>query len=155
MKGDSTLIKALNEVLAGELAAINQYFLHARMCKHWGYEKLGAYLYKESIDEMKHAQTLIDRILFLDGLPNIQKLGAISIGQTVAEQFDADLALELVAIPRLKSAIELALQVKDHVTRDMLESILASEEEHVDWLETQIALVKELGRENYLSQQLS
>ncbi len=154
MKGDVKVIKTLNEILCGELTAINQYFLHARMCKHWGYAKLAEKIYKESIDEMKHAQQLMDRILFLDGIPNLQKLGPISIGETVAEQFKADLGLEEQAIPRLKIAIEQCSTVHDHGTREILEHILVSEEEHLDWLETQLSLLKELGKEAYLSQQM-
>ena len=154
MKGDAAIIKSLNEILCGELSAINQYFLHARMCANWGYHKLAEKVYKESIDEMKHAQILIDRILFLEGVPNLQKLGPVSIGETVEEQLSEDLKLEMVAIPRLKTAIELCNSVRDHGTREMLEHILVSEEEHTDWLETQIGLVKELGKVAYLAQQL-
>ena len=154
MKGDAKVIKALNEILSGELAAINQYFLHARMCKHWGYMKLGDKIYKESIDEMKHAQTLIDRILFLEGIPNVQRLDTISIGETVPEQLQSDLGLEETAIPRLKKAIALCNDSNDHGTREILEHILVSEEEHAEWLETQLSLLQSLGKENYLAQQL-
>ncbi|MCB0394910.1 MAG: bacterioferritin, partial [Bdellovibrionales bacterium] len=136
MKGDAEVIKALNGVLTGELAAINQYFLHSRMCKDWGYERLASKVYKESIDEMKHAQALIDRVLFLEGVPNVQKLGPINIGQNVLEQLESDLELENQAIPRLKKAIELCVEKADHVSRELLEKILISEEEHVDWLES-------------------
>jgi bacterioferritin len=154
MKGDPKVIAALNEILTGELTAINQYFLHARMCKNWGYQKLGEKIYKESIDEMKHASILTDRILFLEGLPNLQKLGKLNIGESVPEQLQSDLALEQQAIPRLRTAIELCYGAADHGTRDMLEKILVSEEEHTDWLETQVSLINELGVQNYLAQQL-
>jgi bacterioferritin len=154
MKGDTKVIEALNEILTGELTAINQYFLHARMCKNWGYEKLASVLHKESIDEMKHAQELTDRILFLDGLPNFQRLGKLTIGETVPEVFAADLKLELTAIPLLKNAIKLCFDTGDHGSRDMLESILVDEEKHVDWLETQLRLVKELGAVPYLAEQM-
>lgn len=155
MKGDAEVIKALNGVLTGELTAINQYFLHARMCKDWGYEKLAAKVYKESIDEMKHAQELIDRVLFLEGIPNVQKLGPINIGETVVEQLESDLALENQAIPRIKNAIELCNEKSDYGSRDLLEKILISEESHVDWLESQLHIVKEVGKENYLSEQIN
>lgn len=154
MKGDPKIIKMLNDVLCGELSAINQYFLHARMCKNWGYGKLAEKIYKESIDEMKHSQVLIDRILFLEGVPNLQKLGPLSIGETVPEQLKSDLELELDAIPRLKDAIKLCYDSTDHGTREILEHILVSEEEHAEWLETQLSLIKDLGKEVYLAQQL-
>ena len=155
MKGDKRVLEALNGILTNELTAINQYFLHARICKDWGYAKLADKVYHESIDEMKHAQDLIDRILFLEGLPNLQKLHPLNIGQTLLEQLKADLALENKAIPDLKEAIEVCLEVKDHGTREVLEHILVSEEEHVDWLETQLKLIEDLGLENYLSQQVN
>ena len=154
MKGDVEVIKLLNEILTGELTAINQYFLHARMCKDWGYEKLAEKIRVESIDEMKHAQELIDRILFLEGVPNVQKLGPVSIGETVPEQLENDLKLENQAIPRLQKGIQLCYQAHDHGSRELLEHILVSEEEHVDWLESQLHMVKELGVENYLSEQI-
>ena len=154
MKGDATVIKLLNEVLTGELTAINQYFLHARMCKDWGYERLGDKIYHESIDEMKHAQILIDRILFLEGIPNVQKLDTINIGENVPEIMQADLDLELKAIPRLRDAIGACFDVKDHTSKEILERILESEEEHVDWLESQIHCIKEMGKENYLAEQM-
>ena len=154
MKGHKEVIDLLNKVLEGELTAINQYFLHARMCKDWGYEKLADKVYHESIDEMKHAQQLIDRILFLEGLPNVQKLGELNIGQNVLEQLNSDLALENRAIPLLKNGIKLCGDHSDHGTRELLEHILVSEEEHVDWLESQLNLVKEVGEQNYLTQQI-
>lgn len=154
MKGDTNVIKALNEVLTGELTAINQYFLHARICKSWGYERIAEKVYKESIDEMKHAQSLIDRILFLEGLPNVQKLDEVNIGQTVPEQYAADLALEMKAIPRIKAGIKACFEANDHTSRELLEHILESEEEHVDWIEAQIELIKQVGKENYLAEQI-
>ena len=155
MKGDKRVIEKLNEILTGELTAINQYFLHARICKDWGYEKIAKKVYEESIDEMKHAQWLTDRILFLKGLPNLQRLDQLNIGENVLEQLKADLKLEETAIPRLKEAIELCLEVKDVGTRELLEKILVSEEEHLDWLESQLHIINEISIENYLSQQLS
>ena len=154
MKGDVQVIKALNEVLTGELTAINQYFLHARMCKNWGYNRIAEKTYKESIEEMKHAQDLLDRILFLDGIPNLQKLDKLNIGESVKEQLEADLALEFMAVDRLKKGIDICDAAKDHTSREMLEDILEDEEEHIDWLETQLSIIKDIGYENYLSQHL-
>ena len=154
MKGDKQVIDLLNSVLTNELTAINQYFLHARMCNDWGYKGLGDKIYHESIDEMKHAQQIIDRVLFLEGVPNVQKLGPISIGQTVPEMMDADLALEMKAIPTLKDGIRACYDANDHVSREVLENILESEEEHVDWLESQIHMLGEMGKENYLAEQM-
>jgi bacterioferritin len=153
MKGDSEVIKHLNIVLEGELTAINQYFLHARMCKDWGYDRLGDKIYHESIDEMKHAQSLIDRILFLEGLPNLQKLGALRIGENVPEIIKCDLALEYEAVPKLREAIKCCVEKADQTSRTLFESILASEEEHIDWLEAQQTILKDVGVENYLAQQ--
>jgi bacterioferritin len=154
MKGKVEVIKILNEVLTGELTAINQYFLHARMCKNWGYDRLAAYTYKESIEEMKHAQTLIDRILFLEGIPNLQKLDKLNIGENVKEQLEADLAVEILALERLRHGIDICFAAKDHTSREILEHILEEEEDHVDWLEAQLGLIKDLGLENYLAQQI-
>jgi bacterioferritin len=154
LKTDKRVIDALNQILTGELTAINQYFLHAKMCQNWGYERLYKVIYRESIDEMKHADALIERILYLGGLPNVQRLDKVNIGETVAEQLLADLSFEQVAIPRLKTAIELCYTCSDHGTRHLLEEILHSEEEHVDWLETQLELIDQLGTQNYLAQQL-
>lgn len=154
MKGDPKIIACLNDILTGELTAINQYFLHAKMCKNWGFLKIGEKVYKESIDEMKHASLLTDRILFLEGLPNLQKLGKLRIGENVKEQLESDLALEMEAIPRLRKAIELCWEASDHGTRDLLEKILVSEEEHTDWLETQLSVINDIGVQNYLSQQI-
>lgn len=154
MKGSQSIIDALNGVLTGELTAINQYFLHSRMLQNWGLEKLGQLEYKASIDEMKHADQVIKRILFLEGLPNLQKLDKLRIGQTVEEVIECDLKVEYEAIPRLKSAIELAEKERDFVTRDLFLSILASEEHHVDWLETQQELIKKVGVQNFLQTQI-
>jgi bacterioferritin len=155
MKGNTKVIAALNDVLTGELTAINQYFLHGKMCKNWGFAKIGEKIYKESIDEMKHAAVLTDRILFLEGIPNLQKLGRLKIGENVKEILECDLALEMEAIPRLRESIELCWTVSDHGTRDLFERILVSEEEHADWIETQLSVIKDIGVQNYLSQQLS
>ncbi len=149
MKGDKKVIKHLNKVLANELTAINQYFLHAKMFSNWGLHKLYEKEYHESIDEMKHADRLIERILFLEGLPNLQELGKIRIGEHTREIFECDLALELEALPDLREAIVHAEQVGDFVSRELFEAILTSEEEHVDWIETQLALIVRIGEENY------
>jgi bacterioferritin len=154
MKGNPKIIDLLNEVLTGELTAINQYFLHARMCKNWGYEHLGAHIYKESIDEMKHADKLVERVLFLDGLPNLQRLGKLSIGTTPVEVLKNDLALEMLAIPMLNTHIATCRDAGDHGSEELLRHILVSEEEHVDWLESQLELVKQLGEAHYLAQQI-
>ena len=154
MKGSKEIIELLNEVLAGELVAINQYFLHAKMCQNWGYERLYSKIRAESIDEMKHADMLIDRILFLEGLPNLQRLDALSIGQTVPEQYKSDVTLEYAAIKRLNDGIRLCRDKGDNATEDLLTRILVSEEEHTDWLETQIGLIAKLGEVAYLAQQL-
>ena len=155
MQGKQEVIDHLNKVLKNELTAVNQYFLHARMFKDWGYESLNDYEYHESIDEMKHADSLIERILFLEGLPNLQNLGALRIGENPHEIFKADLALEMDALPDLKAAIACCERVEDYVSRDLFEDILSSEEEHVDWLETQLGLVDTLGLENYLQSKIS
>ena len=155
MKGDPKVIEHLNKVLANELVAINQYFLHAKMFKDWGLDKLGAKEYHESIDEMKHADKLIERIFFLDGLPNLQDLGKLMIGEDTKEILECDLKLENIAIPDLRDGIEYCEQVRDFGTRDLLSEILDSEDEHVEWLETQIALYNRLGQQNYEQSQVT
>ncbi len=154
MKGSKEIIDALNSVLTKELTAINQYFLHARMLENWGLVKIGKLEYAASIDEMKHADQIIKRILFLEGLPNLQKLGKLKIGQDIKEVIDSDLAVEYEAVPHLKNCIKIAEKDSDFVTRDLFLTILASEEHHVDWLETQQELLKKLGMQNYLQSQI-
>ena len=154
MKAAEGMVEILNEVLTAELTAINQYFIHAKMCGNWGFKRLQKLVRAESIDEMRHAEQIIDRILFLEGLPNLQRLAKLNVGETVEEQFKADLALEYVAIERLNRGIKLAREAGDNGTREMLEKILISEEEHTDWLETQLETIRQIGMPNYLAQQL-
>lgn len=149
------IITLLNDVLTAELTAINQYFLHAKMCANWGYHRLAAKVRMESIDEMKHAEELIDRILYLGGVPNVQRLGKVTIGETVREQFELDLATEMVALKRLNTGVQLCRDEGDNGTRVLIESILTSEEEHVDWLEAQLDLMEQVGEQQYLAQQIS
>ncbi len=149
MKGDAKVIEFLNKVLRQELTAINQYFLHARMFKDWGLTRLDEYEYHESIDEMKHADQLIERILFLEGLPNLQDIGRLRIGENTKEILECDLALEHDAVPILRDAVEHCESVRDYVSRDLFASILSSEEEHIDWIETQLDLIERVGLENY------
>ena len=153
MKGDPKVIEILNETLKNELTAINQYFLHYRMLNHWGIERLAKTEYEESIDEMKHADRLAERILFLDGLPNFQMLGRLRIGETVEELLKADLALEMEALPQLREGIAHCEAVRDYISRDLLQSILESEEEHVDLLETQFEMIERMGIQNYVQLQ--
>jgi len=154
MKGNAKILEALNDILTGELTGINQYFVHAKMCENWGYERLAEVNRKESIGEMKHADELIERILFLEGVPNLQRLGKVKVGERVPEQLKLDRELEIDAVGKLNKAIALAAEVGDNGTRELLEDLLDSEEEHVDWLETQLELLKQVGEENYLAQQM-
>jgi bacterioferritin len=154
MKGDTKVIEFLNKALRNELTAINQYFLHARMYENWGLKELNEHEYHESIDEMKHADALIKRILFLEGLPNLQDMGKLKIGENVPEMLQCDLDLEREALPLLRDAITHCESVRDYVSRELFESILEGEEEHIDWLETQLELVEKLGLQNYLQSKL-
>ncbi len=154
MKGNEEVIAVLQDVLCAELTAINQYFIHARMCENWGYKRLDEHTRKESIEEMRHAQKLIDRILYFDGAPNMQKYMKINVGQSVKEQFQFDLEVEYQAVERLNRGIEVARGRGDNGTRSLLEEILTDEEEHVDWLEAQLGMIKDMGLENYLAEQM-
>ena len=154
MKGNKEVIDVLQDVLCAELTAINQYFIHSRMCQNWRYQGLADHIHKESIGEMKHAQVLIDRILYFDGVPNMQKYMKINVGATVKEMHAVDLELEKDAVARLNKGIELARAKGDNGTRALLEEILTSEEEHIDWIEAQLHQIKEIGIENYLAQQV-
>ncbi len=152
MRGDDEVIELLNEVLTAELTAVNQYFLHSKLLENWGVHRLAAHARHESIDEMKHAEQVTDRILYFDGVPNYQRYFPLRIGENVPEMFDADLQLEYEAVDRLNRGVALAVERGDNGTRDLLEGILVSEEEHIDWLETQLETIRQIGAELYLSQ---
>ena len=154
MKGHDQVVTLLNEVLTAELTAINQYFIHARMCENWGYERLWKKVREESIGEMKHADMIIARILYLEGVPNLQRLGKVNVGQTVPEQLRLDLELERDAVRALNQGIELTRSLGDNGSRDVLEEILKAEEEHVNWIEAQLELIRQTGEAHYLSQQI-
>lgn len=154
MRGDERILKLLNDVLKAELTAINQYFLHAEMCENWGYERLAAHTRKESIEEMRHAEALMERILFLEGTPNMTELGPIRVGADVKSQIESDLALELEAVPRLNAAIKTARDIGDDGSRKLFEKILLDEEDHVDYLEAQMHIIGEIGLDKYLAQQI-
>jgi bacterioferritin len=154
VEGSPTIIELLNEVLTAELTAINQYFVHARMCESWGYERLADKVRDESIEEMRQAEELVDRILFLDGVPNLQRLGTVMVGETVPEQVHLDLEVERTAIERLTRGIATCTSEGDHGSRHLLEKILGEEEDHADWLESQLELIRQLGEAHYLSQQV-
>ncbi|HET9626362.1 MAG TPA: bacterioferritin [Kofleriaceae bacterium] len=154
MKGNDEVLTLLNNLLTNELTAINQYFIHAKMCANWGYERLAHKVREESIDEMKHAEMVIDRILFLEGVPNLQRYHKLHVGETVKEQLESDLQLEYAAIAFLNQGIETARKVHDNASEDLFTRILVSEEQHTDWLETQLELIKQVGEQNYLSQQI-
>ncbi len=155
MKGQADIVALLNDVLGDELVAINQYFLHAKMCANWGYLRLAQKIRTESIEEMRHAEELVDRVLFLDGLPNLQKLGKLSIGENVKEQLENDLALEMRAHKRLNDGLELCREKGDNASEELLRKILVNEEEHIDWIETQLDVISKVGLELYLAQQLN
>lgn len=154
MRGDADIIELLNEVLTAELTAINQYFIHSKMCGNWGFERLEKKNYDESLDEMRDAEKVIERILYLDGTPNLQRLGSVLVGETVPEQHRLALETELAAVERYNRGVALARDKGDNGTRELLEDLLTGEEEHVDWLEAQLTLIEQVGVENYLSQQI-
>ena len=154
MKGHDRIIAALNDVLTAELTAINQYFIHARMCENWGYERLWKKVREESIGEMRHADKLIERILYLEGIPNLQRLGKVNVGQTVPEQLRLDLEVEKAAIKALNDGIELARSLGDNGTRELLENLLEGEEAHANWIEAQLTLITQVGEAHYLAQQI-
>ena len=155
MNGHPEVIEHLNDVLTAELTAINQYFGHSKLQKNWGYNRLAEHSYHESIDEMKHADAIIERILYLDGMPNLQRLGPVRLGEDPVEQLRLDLEVEVEAVARFRRGIELCVQHGDYGTRELFEGMLSSEEEHIDWIETQLRLVEQLGEPLYLSEQLN
>ena len=154
MKGHPEIIDLLNELLTNELTAINQYFIHAKMCENWGYKRLAKKIRAESIDEMKHADVVISRILFLEGVPNLQRYHKLRVGETVKEQLESDLQLEYAAIQFLNQGIEITRKLGDNATEDLFTRILVGEEQHTDWLETQLELIRQVGEQNYLAQQM-
>jgi bacterioferritin len=154
MKGNDEVLTLLNNLLTNELTAINQYFIHAKMCENWGFERLAHKVREESIDEMRHADQVITRILFLEGVPNLQRLHKLHVGETVKEQLEGDLQLEYTAIAFLNAGIDTARKVGDNASEDLFTKILVSEEEHADWLETQLELIRQVGEQNYLAQQI-
>jgi bacterioferritin len=154
MRGDADVLELLNEVLTAELTSVNQYFVHAKMCDNWGFRRLGQHIRDESIDEMKHVEELVERILFLEGVPNLQRLFSVRVGESVKEQLELDLAVETEAVSRLNAGIAMCVEKADNGSRDLLERMLVSEEEHVDWIETQIEAMRQLGEQDYLAQQL-
>lgn len=154
MQGHDDVIELLNEVLTAELTAINQYFVHAKMCRNWGYQRLADHVRAESIDEMRHAELLMDRILYFGGVPNVQRLFPLHVGETVAEQFESDLQVEYDAVERLNRGVALCVERGDNGTRELLADLLVAEEEHIDWLETQQEAIRQIGIEQYLAQQL-
>ena len=154
MRGHDQIITMLNEVLTAELTAVNQYFIHARMCENWGYERLWKKIREESLGEMRHADSLIERILFLEGVPNLQRLGKVNVGQTVPEQLRLDLEVEKAAVKALNAGIELARSLGDNGSRELLERILRGEEDHANWIEAQLSLIGQMGESNYLAQQI-
>jgi bacterioferritin len=154
MKGDDKVVELLNELLTNELTAINQYFIHAKMCENWGYERLAHKLRDESIDEMKHADIVISRILFLEGIPNLQRYHKLRVGETVKEQLESDLQVEYSAIAFLNQGIVAARNANDTASEELMRNILVSEEEHTDWIETQLELIRQVGEQNYLAQQI-
>jgi bacterioferritin len=155
VKGNEEIVSLLNQLLTNELTAINQYFVHAKMCQNWGYERLATKLRDESIDEMRHADEVISRILFLEGVPNLQRYHKLRVGETVREQLESDLQLEYSAIAFLNQGVEAARKAGDNATEDMMKKILVSEEAHTDWIETQLELIRQVGEPNYLAQQMN
>jgi len=154
VQGNPEIIELLNDVITAELTAINQYFVHAKMCDNWGYKRLAEHVRAESIDEMRHAEALVERVLYFDGFPNLQRLNPLRVGESVEEQFRNDLDLEYVAVERLNNGIAAAVAAGDNGTRHLLEEILVSEEEHIDWLETQLTAIEQVGLQQYLAEQL-